>query len=241
MPRVKVIGLLGGMSWESTVPYYQIINRTVRSLLGGHHSARIVLYSVDFAEIEKLQHEGRWKEAGAALGEAARSLERAGAEFIVLCTNTMHIVAGEIGAAVKIPILHIADRTVAAIKRANIRRVGLLATRFTMEEEFYRGRLSSSGLEVLVPPRKTALKSIGSFTTSSVWDRSGTARAKRIAKSFSVSSPPGPRGSSSAALRSCCSSVMVTRPCRRSIRPTFTRGPPRSWPFAEAIESEVGR
>jgi aspartate racemase len=149
---VKVIGLLGGMSWESTVPYYQIINRTVRALLGGLHSARIVLYSVDFAEIETLQHEGRWDEAGAILAEAARSLQRAGADFLVLCTNTMHIVAEQIGGAVKIPLLHIADPTAAAIKRAQIRTVGLLATRFTMEEDFYRGRLEGAGLNVQVPP-----------------------------------------------------------------------------------------
>jgi aspartate racemase len=140
------------MSWESTVPYYQIINRVVGERLGGLHSARLVLYSVEFHEIEVLQHEGRWEEAGDILAEAARAVRRAGADAIVLCTNTMHKVAGQIEAAVDIPLLHIADATAARVKQAGVARVGLLGTKFTMEQDFYRGRLEARhGLEVLTP------------------------------------------------------------------------------------------
>ena len=149
---MKTIGLLGGMSWESTVPYYRQINEAVKARLGGLHSARIVLYSVDFAEIERLQHAGDWDAAGAVLAAAAQALERAGADFIVLCTNTMHKVAPAIEAAVNIPLLHIADATAAAIRHAGLSRVGLLGTRFTMEQAFYRGRLEERhGIAVLVP------------------------------------------------------------------------------------------
>ncbi len=149
---MKTAGLLGGMSWESTVPYYRIINRIVGERLGGLHSAKMVVYSVDFHEIERFQHAGRWVETGDILVEAARALRRAGADFLVLCTNTMHKVAPQIEAAVDLPLLHIADTTAARVKAAGVRRVGLLGTRFTMEEEFYRGRLESRhGLEVLVP------------------------------------------------------------------------------------------
>jgi aspartate racemase len=150
---VKTIGLLGGMSWESTVPYYQTINRVVGARLGGLHSARIVLFSVDFHEIEQLQHADLWREAAEILVGAARALERAGADFLVLCTNTMHKVAPEVERAVGLPLLHIADATAERIKASRLRRVGLVATRFTMEQDFYRGRLESAhGLEVLVPP-----------------------------------------------------------------------------------------
>jgi aspartate racemase len=149
---VKTIGLIGGMSWESTMPYYRIINETVRDRLGGLHSARIVLISVDFHEIERLQSNGQWDEAGDLMADAARSLELAGADFVVLCTNTMHKVAHAIQSAVAIPMLHIADPTAAAIKRAGFSRVGLLGTRFTMEQDFYRHRLEEQhGIEVLVP------------------------------------------------------------------------------------------
>jgi aspartate racemase len=141
------------MSWESTVPYYRTINRVVGERLGGLHSARLVLYSVEFHEIEVLQHEGRWEDAGEILAEAARAVRRAGAEAIVLCTNTMHKVAGQIEAAVDIPLLHIADATAARVKQAGVSRVGLLGTKFTMEQDFYRGRLEARhGLEVLTPP-----------------------------------------------------------------------------------------
>jgi len=149
---MKTIGLLGGMSWESTVPYYRQINEAVKARLGGLHSAKIVLYSVDFAEIERLQHCGDWDAAGAMLADAARALERAGADFIVLCTNTMHKVAPAIEAAVTIPLLHIADPTAAAIRQAGLSRIGLLGTRFTMEQAFYSGRLAEHhGIEVLTP------------------------------------------------------------------------------------------
>jgi len=149
---VKTIGLIGGMSWESTVPYYRRINELVRQRLGGLHSARLVLFSVDFQDIERLQHAGRWAEAGECLALAARALEAAGAEFLVLCTNTMHKVAPAIEEAVAIPLLHIADPTAAAVKQAGLRTVGFLGTRFTMEEAFYRGRLETQhGIRVLVP------------------------------------------------------------------------------------------
>jgi aspartate racemase len=149
---VRTIGLLGGMSWESTVPYYQIINRTIAERLGGLHSARLLLYSADFAEIERLQRGGQWVEAGSLLADAAVALQRAGADFIVLCTNTMHRVAPDIEARIEIPLLHIADPTAQAIQRSGLSTVGLLGTRFTMEEDFYRGRLESRfGLIVHVP------------------------------------------------------------------------------------------
>jgi len=149
---MKTAGLLGGMSWESTVPYYRVINQVVGEALGGLHSARMVLYSVEFQEIEELQRSGRWTEAGEILADAGRAVQRAGADFLVLCTNTMHKVAAQIEAAVEIPLLHIADATAARVKAAGSRRVGLLGTRFTMEEDFYRGRLERDhGLEVLVP------------------------------------------------------------------------------------------
>ena len=150
---MKTIGLLGGMSWESTVPYYRIVNETVRERLGGLHSAKVVLYSVDFHDIEELQRTAQWEAAGAQLAAAAQSLERAGAGLLVLCTNTMHKVAPQIEAAVGVPLLHIADPTADAIKSAGIATIGLLGTRFTMEQPFYRERLSAGhGLRVLVPP-----------------------------------------------------------------------------------------
>ena len=150
---MKIIGLIGGMSWESSQTYYQVINETVRDRLGGLHSARCILYSVDFAEIEVLQQEGRWEEAAALLVEAGRSLEHAGAGCIVLCTNTMHKVAEQIEASVSIPLLHIADAAAGQICTQGIHSVGLLGTRFTMEEDFYKSRLVERyGLQVLIPP-----------------------------------------------------------------------------------------
>lgn len=149
---MKTIGLIGGMSWESTVSYYQFINEAIKERLGGLHSARCVLYSVDFAEIEMLQRAGRWVEATEFLLAAARSVEAAGADFVLVCTNTMHKVADALQAGLRIPLVHIADATAAHVRRAGLRRVGLLGTRFTMEEEFYRGRLAQPfGLEVLIP------------------------------------------------------------------------------------------
>ncbi len=149
---MKTLGLIGGMSWESTLPYYRLINEAVRQQRGGLHSARLVLYSVDFHEIEVLQREGRWDEAGAMLAQAARALDAAGAELLVLCTNTMHKVASAIEAATPRPLLHIADPTAEAIRDAGLQRVGLLGTRFTMEQDFYRQRLEQRhGIDVLVP------------------------------------------------------------------------------------------
>lgn len=149
---MKTIGLLGGMSWESTAPYYEIINRTIAERLGGLHSARLLLYSVDFDPIERLQHAGEWERTGEILAEAAQSLERAGADLLVICTNTMHKVAPAVADAIDIPLVHIADATALAIARSGVHRVDLLGTRFTMEQDFYVGRLRGlHGLEVFVP------------------------------------------------------------------------------------------
>jgi aspartate racemase len=151
---MKTIGLIGGMSWESTVPYYRQINETVKEQLGGLHSAKIILYSVDFHDVERLQHAGDWDGAGELLAAAARTLAGAGADFLVVCTNTMHKVAPAIEAAVTIPLFHIADPTALAIRKAGHTVVGLLGTRFTMEDAFYRDRLRERhGLTMLVPPQ----------------------------------------------------------------------------------------
>lgn len=152
---MRTLGLLGGMSWESTIPYYRLINERVRERLGGLHSARLLLYSVDFAEIEALQHQGRWDEAGAMLADAGRRLAAAGADALVICTNTMHLVAPQVEAASGLPLLHIADATARRIREAGIVRVGLLGTRFTMEQAFYRERLERAGLTVRVPDADT--------------------------------------------------------------------------------------
>lgn len=149
---MKTIGLIGGMSWESTIPYYRHLNEMVKTRLGGLHSAKLVLFSVDFQEIERLQQSGDWDQAGCLLADAAQALERAGAELLVLCTNTMHKVAPAIEQAVGIPLLHIADPTAGAIKAAVLHTVGLLGTRFTMEQAFYRERLEQRhGIRVLIP------------------------------------------------------------------------------------------
>lgn len=149
---MKTIGLIGGMSWESTIPYYRHLNEAVKARLGGLHSAKLVLFSVDFHEIERLQQSSDWDQAGRLLADAAQALERAGAELLVLCTNTMHKVAPAIEQAVGIPLLHIADPTAAAIQAAGLNRVGLLGTRFTMEQAFYRERLEQRhGIRVLIP------------------------------------------------------------------------------------------
>ena len=152
MATQRVIGLLGGMSWESSAQYYRLINEGVRDRLGGLHSARCLMWSLDFAEIAELQHAGRWTEATALLIEGARRLERGGADFLVICTNTMHRKAEEVQASVDLPLLHIADPTAERIRASGFSRVGLLGTTFTMEQDFYKGRLASRhGLEVLVP------------------------------------------------------------------------------------------
>ncbi|WP_031078935.1 aspartate/glutamate racemase family protein [Streptomyces sp. NRRL WC-3742] len=148
---MRTIGLIGGMSWESTAEYYRLVNELTRERLGGLHSARCVLYSVDFAEIEQLQVQDRWAEAGEILAAAARALEAAGADLVLICTNTMHKVADRVEAAISVPLLHLADATAQAVRASGLRRVGLLGTAFTMEQDFYRGRLEAGGLDVLVP------------------------------------------------------------------------------------------
>lgn len=149
---MKTIGLLGGMSWESTVGYYRAINEGIKKSLGGLHSAKIAMYSVDFDPIEKLQHEGDWEGSAKILVEAAKNIQSAGADFLLICTNTMHKVAPQIEEAIDIPLLHIADATAEVLLKKGIKTVGLLGTAFTMEQEFYKGRLSENyGLNVLVP------------------------------------------------------------------------------------------
>ena len=149
---MKTIGLIGGMSWESSIEYYRIINETVGEKLGGLHSAECIMYSVDFAEVEPLQHQDRWAEATEAMIEAARHIERGGADFVVLCTNTMHKTADELQEHIQIPLLHIADATARAIQVQGLGKVGLLGTRFTMEDDFYKGRLTDKhSLDVVVP------------------------------------------------------------------------------------------
>ncbi len=148
---MRTLGLLGGMSWESTIPYYRIINERIRARLGGLHSAKLFLHSVDFAEIEALQMRGDWDTAGDVLADAAQALQRAGAQALVICTNTMHKVVPAIEQRTTLPILHIADATATRVIDSGIACVGLLGTRFTMEQDFYRGRLAARGLDVLVP------------------------------------------------------------------------------------------
>jgi amino-acid racemase len=149
---MKTIGLLGGMSWESSIEYYRIINEEVRNRLGKLHSAQSLMYSVDFADVEKLQREGKWEEATHAMIHAARRLEKGGADFVVICTNTMHKMADEVQAGIGIPLLHVVDAAAECVKKRSVKVVGLLGTRFTMEEDFYRGRLARKyGFEVFVP------------------------------------------------------------------------------------------
>ena len=151
---MKTIGLIGGMSWESTIPYYRIINEKVKETLGGLHSARIILYSVEFAEIEECQATGQWDKSAGILGDAAKKLEAAGADFIVICTNTMHKVADQIQAGISVPVIHIADATADKLEAANIRRVALLGTKYTMTQDFYKSRLIARGFDVLIPDKK---------------------------------------------------------------------------------------
>ncbi|HUU83495.1 MAG TPA: aspartate/glutamate racemase family protein [Phycisphaerae bacterium] len=152
---MKLIGLIGGMSWQSSAEYYRLINELVGQKLGGHHSARLLLYSVDFDPIEKAQHEGRWDRLADMLGEAACALQKAGADFLVLCTNTMHKVADTVSQISSLPLVHIVDATAEAIQQAGLRRIGLLGTRFTMEDGFYSARLQERfGIETLIPPER---------------------------------------------------------------------------------------
>lgn len=148
---MKIIGLLGGMSWESTVPYYQIINEEVKNKLGGLHSAKIILYSVEFDEIEKCQSSGNWEKSGDILGKAAQNLEAAGADFILICTNTMHKVVPQISSMIDIPIIHIADATADELQMNQIEKVGLLGTKYTMTQDFYKKKLIDRGIDVIIP------------------------------------------------------------------------------------------
>jgi len=148
---MKTIGLIGGMSWESTITYYQILNTLVREKIGGFHSAKLILFSVDFAEIEGFQTTNQWQEAGQLLADAAKSLETAGADFLVLCTNTLHKVSDQITASTHLPFIHIADALIEEIHRKGYKRVGLLGTKYTMGESFYQDMLRKAGIEVLVP------------------------------------------------------------------------------------------
>ena len=148
---MKTIGLIGGMSWESTIPYYRIINEEVKNRLGGLHSAKIILYSVEFDEIEKCQSNNEWEKSGEILGKAAQGLEAAGADFLLICTNTMHKVLPQIASWVRIPIIHIADATADELVKHDIRRVGLLGTKYTMTQDFYKKRLTDRGIDVLIP------------------------------------------------------------------------------------------
>lgn len=150
--QMKTIGMIGGMSWESSIEYYRIINQTVREKLGGLHSAKSIMVSVEFAEIEALQHQNRWDELASIMIEAARSLERGGADFVIICTNTMHKLYDEVQNKIKIPMLNIADATAEKIKADGINKIALLGTRFTMAEDFYKGRLVDKyGLDVIIP------------------------------------------------------------------------------------------
>lgn len=149
---MKIIGLIGGMSWESSLEYYRIINETVKEKLGGFHSAKCLMYSVDFEEVEKLQRQGKWEEATALMIDAAQRVKRGGADFVVICTNTMHKMAEEVQSSINIPLLHLADVTAERIKAQRLKKVGLLGTKFTMEEDFYKGRLiKKHGLEIIIP------------------------------------------------------------------------------------------
>lgn len=152
---MKTIGLIGGMSWESSLEYYRIINEQIKEKLGGLHSAKSLMYSVDFDEIERLQHQGNWEEATKLMIDAAKRLERGGADFVIICTNTMHKMADDVQNSINIPLLHIADATAEKIKKRGLNKIGLLGTKFTMEEDFYKGRLIEKyGLEVIVPDDK---------------------------------------------------------------------------------------
>ena len=148
---MKTIGLIGGMSWESTITYYQVLNETIKQALGGLHSAKCILYSVDFEEIEKCQANGDWNRSAEILSDAAQSLEKAGADYIVICTNTMHKVADEIKKHIHIPILHIAEMTAVELEKSGITKVGLLGTKYTMQQDFYKYILENRGIHVVIP------------------------------------------------------------------------------------------
>jgi aspartate racemase len=151
--NLKTIGLIGGMSWESSMTYYKVINETVKNRLGGLHSAKCIMYSVDFYDIEKCQADGNWEKSGEILGEAAYNLEKAGADFIVICTNTMHKVINQIKERISIPILHIAEMTAEKILEKKMKNIALLGTRYTMEQDFYKSKLIEKGINVIIPDK----------------------------------------------------------------------------------------
>ncbi len=151
--NLKTIGLIGGMSWESSMTYYKVINETVKNRLGGLHSAKCIMYSVDFYEIEKCQADGNWEKSGEILGEAAYNLEKAGADFIVICTNTMHKVINQIKERISIPILHIAEMTAEKILEKKMKNIALLGTKYTMEQDFYKSKLIEKGINVIIPDK----------------------------------------------------------------------------------------
>ncbi|MGD9677356.1 MAG: aspartate/glutamate racemase family protein [Vulcanibacillus sp.] len=151
---MKTIGLIGGMSWESSLEYYRVINEKVKEKLGKAHSCKSIMYSVDFAEIGELQHSGNWEQLTKEMCDIALNLENAGADFILICTNTMHLMAEEVQSKLSIPLLHIVDATANEIKSRNLRKVGLLGTKYTMEQDFYKGRLIDNGIEVIIPNDK---------------------------------------------------------------------------------------
>ena len=151
--NLKTIGLIGGMSWESSMTYYKVINETVKNRLGGLHSAKCIMYSVDFYDIEKCQADGNWEKSGEILGEAAYNLEKAGADFIVICTNTMHKVINQIKERISIPILHIAEMTAEKILEKKMKNIALLGTKYTMEQDFYKSKLIEKGINVIIPDK----------------------------------------------------------------------------------------
>ena len=211
---MKVLGLLGGMSWESTVEYYRLANEETRARLGGLHSAPLLLWSVDFAEIEELQATGSWDEAGAWLATAARTLERAGAEILVLCTNTIHKVAETIEAAVDIPLVHIVDSVAVAVSAAGMRRVGLLGTRFSMEEPFWAERMGRHGVEVLVPgqeDRQTVHRIIYEELCLGVFSETSRARYVEIIQRLAAQGAQG-------VVLGCTEIELLVRPAASALR-----------------------
>jgi aspartate racemase len=242
---VRTIGLIGGMSWESTAEYYRLLNTLTRERVGGLHSARCVLYSVDFADVERMQVEARWGDAAELLAHAAGCVQAAGADFVLLCTNTMHKVADAIAAAIDIPLLHIGDATAEAVLAADVRTVGLLGTAFTMEQNFYRDRLQAAGQTSSSPTRHSARWSIASSTTNCVAGSCGTNPAEHTRRSSQVSLTPALKASSSAAPKSNCSSARRTARYRYSPLHAFTLRPrfaPRSQskvPTPDAVNNTI--
>ena len=223
---MKTIGLLGGLSWHSSLEYYRIINQEVQARLGGAHSARCLLVSLDYAEVDALERQDRWDDTAAIVIAAAQSLERGGADFVVICSNTTHKLADHVQAAIGIPILHIADATGRAIRDRGLERVGLLGTRFTMEEDFVRGRLARDhGLEVIIPPEPDR-----ALVHSVIYDElcAGVfreTRAAAISPSCAGWSRQGRRASSWAAPRLVCWFPRTSAPRQHSTRPGCTRWP----------------